>query len=105
MKTFVLVFTMIWSLSVFADAYQYTDDKGVVHYSDKPVPGATKVKTLNKKSDSRDSGDGEEATLETVEVASSPKRELAPCQNPRVINEDSSADSRGKSRSICMDDK
>ena len=101
MKIFALVLSMLWSLMVSASTFQYTDDEGVVHYSDKPVPGAVKIETKTKPRSS-----GEEVTLETVKLPSkATSHVLAPCVNEQVIGGESSDDRRGKARTICLDDK
>lgn len=39
----VLLGLLISSLAAGTEAYKWTDEDGVVHYSDRPVPGATRI--------------------------------------------------------------
>lgn len=100
MKIFALVLGTLWSIAASASTYQYIDDKGVVHYSDKPVAGAVKIETATSKAKN------DEAALETVDLpAKKNTHVLAPCVNEQVIGEENSGDGRGKARTICLDDK
>ena len=43
------LFTLLGLLAAagaFADAYTWTDDNGIVHYSDRPNPGAKKNRAM-----------------------------------------------------------
>jgi hypothetical protein len=48
---FVLL-ALLAATAVFAEAYMWTDEEGVVHYSDRPFPGATVI-DLGERSQSR----------------------------------------------------
>jgi hypothetical protein len=42
-RTILALLGLLAAGAVVADAYTWTDDEGVVHYSDRPVPGATRI--------------------------------------------------------------
>lgn len=43
-RTFLVLLAIFFApLATAAEAYVWTDDEGVVHYSDRPVPGARKI--------------------------------------------------------------
>lgn len=42
-RTILALLGLLAAGAVVADAYTWTDDEGVVHYSDVPVPGATRI--------------------------------------------------------------
>jgi len=51
-KTTILILTFLGLLSsgtALAQAYKWTDDEGVVHYSDRPQPGAERVDLVGSK--------------------------------------------------------
>ena len=43
LRTILALLGLLAAGAVVADAYTWTDDEGVVHYSDRPVPGATRI--------------------------------------------------------------
>jgi Domain of unknown function (DUF4124) len=60
MRTALLLLLIAFATSASADTqtvWKWVDDKGVTHYSDRPVPGATKIE-LNVSSRSQDDDDG-----------------------------------------------
>lgn len=98
MKIIALAVAIFWSMMLGAETYRYTDEKGGVHYSDKPVAGATKIQTKPRSASS-----SEEAELEPVDSTPKPKARAA-CVNRQVIDENSQVNSRGERRSFCLDD-
>ena len=42
-RTILALLGLLAASAVVADTYTWTDDEGVVHYSDRPVPGATRI--------------------------------------------------------------
>ncbi|MGB5627865.1 MAG: DUF4124 domain-containing protein [Woeseiaceae bacterium] len=42
-RTILVLLGLLAAGAVMADAYTWTDEEGVVHYSDRPVPGATRI--------------------------------------------------------------
>ena len=42
-RTILALLGLLAAGAVVADAYTWTDEEGVVHYSDRPVPGATRI--------------------------------------------------------------
>jgi hypothetical protein len=42
-RTILALLGLLAAGAVVADAYTWTDDEGVVHYSDRPIPGATRI--------------------------------------------------------------
>jgi len=42
-RTILALLGLLAASAVLADTYTWTDDEGVVHYSDVPVPGATRI--------------------------------------------------------------
>jgi len=42
-RTILVLLGLLAAGAVVADAYTWTDDEGVVHYSDRPQPGATRI--------------------------------------------------------------
>ena len=42
-RTIVLLLGLLAAGAAVADAYTWTDDEGIVHYSDRPQPGATRI--------------------------------------------------------------
>jgi len=42
-RTIFILLALLAAAGAFADAYTWTDESGVVHYSDRPHPGATLV--------------------------------------------------------------
>jgi hypothetical protein len=43
LRIIVILLGLLASSSVLAQAYKWTDEDGIVHYSDRPQPGATEV--------------------------------------------------------------
>jgi Domain of unknown function (DUF4124) len=43
LRTIFLLLALLVTAGAFADAYTWTDEDGVVHYSDRPQPGATLI--------------------------------------------------------------
>lgn len=43
MRLFIVVSILLATGSVLAEAYRWTDENGIVHYSDKPEPGAERI--------------------------------------------------------------
>ena len=42
-RTIFILLALLVAAGAFADAYTWTDENGIVHYSDKPHPGATLI--------------------------------------------------------------
>jgi hypothetical protein len=42
-RTILLLLGLLAAGTVVADAYTWTDEEGIVHYSDRPQPGATRI--------------------------------------------------------------
>ena len=42
-RTIIVLLGLLAAGAVVADAYTWTDDEGIVHYSDRPQPGATRI--------------------------------------------------------------
>jgi len=42
-RTLFILLGLLFASAAFADAYKWTDEDGVVHYSDRPQPGAERV--------------------------------------------------------------
>ena len=42
-RTILALLGLLAAGAVVADAYTWTDDEGIVHYSDRPEPGATRI--------------------------------------------------------------
>jgi hypothetical protein len=42
-RTILVLLGLLAAGAVVADAYTWTDDEGIVHYSDRPEPGATRI--------------------------------------------------------------
>ena len=42
-RTILVLLGLLAAGAVVADAYTWTDDEGIVHYSDRPQPGATRI--------------------------------------------------------------
>jgi len=42
-RTILVLLGLLAAGAVVADAYTWTDEDGVVHYSDRPIPGATRI--------------------------------------------------------------
>jgi len=42
-RTIFILLALLVAASAFADAYTWTDENGIVHYSDRPQPGATRI--------------------------------------------------------------
>ena len=42
-RTILALLGLLAAGAVLADAYTWTDNEGVVHYSDRPIPGATRI--------------------------------------------------------------
>ena len=53
-RTLFTIFSLLAAAAVWAEAYTWTDDQGVVHYSDRPHPGA-KIVDLGESTSSRSS--------------------------------------------------
>lgn len=51
-RSFFILLGLLAAASVSADAYTWTDEDGIVHYSDRPHPGAKRI-TLDTSSKSR----------------------------------------------------
>lgn len=43
LRTIFTVLALLVAAGAFADAYTWTDEDGIVHYSDRPYPGATRI--------------------------------------------------------------
>ena len=84
-RIIVILLGLLASSSALAQAYTWTDEDGVVHYSDRPQPGATEVdlgkysaskgnslarKPLPRRSSTTDQGDTSTFRYESLEVAS-----------------------------------
>ncbi|MCP5091927.1 MAG: DUF4124 domain-containing protein [Gammaproteobacteria bacterium] len=52
-RQILLLVGLLMANAAFADAYVWTDEDGVVHYSDKPHPGAKRVDLGESKTSSR----------------------------------------------------
>lgn len=42
-RPILVLLGLLASAAVFAEAYTWTDDEGVVHYSDRPIPGSKRI--------------------------------------------------------------
>jgi len=42
-RTIFILLALLVAAGAFADAYTWTDEDGIVHYSDRPQPGATRI--------------------------------------------------------------
>ena len=69
---FVLL-ALLAATAVFAEAYMWTDEEGVVHYSDRPEPGATII-DLGERSHSRP----QPTTTSTPTTATESSEQAAP---------------------------
>ena len=78
--TLVLLGLVLAPLSVADEAYVWTDEDGVVHYTDRPMPGAERIElaepnrsrslgTPRDRADQDDSGDSGPFRYESFEVA------------------------------------
>ena len=85
LHTIVLFLGLLAAGAAQAQAYTWTDENGVVHYSDRPQPGATEVdlgkfsapqgnslvrKPLPRRSKTTDDADANTSRYESLEVAS-----------------------------------
>jgi len=61
---------LLLAAGAFADAYTWTDEAGVVHYSDRPHPGATKIEL------------GESSAARPAPTTSTPARQEAEREPP-----------------------
>ncbi len=86
-RTIFILLALLVAAGAFADAYTWTDENGVVHYSDRPHPGATLIElgessvqrpaprtrpgATAPSTDSNDEQDAPQATgYESLEIAS-----------------------------------
>ena len=49
-RTIIVLLGLLVAAGAFADAYTWTDESGVVHYSDRPQPGAKQIDLAGSKS-------------------------------------------------------
>jgi len=69
-RTILALLGLLAAGAVVADAYTWTDDEGIVHYSDRPQPGATRIdlaepnsgQSLAARRSASTAGDGEPDT-------------------------------------------
>ncbi len=52
-RLFIAIVVSLLATAVFAQAYKWVDGDGVVHYSDRPAPGAEKIQLPTSRSASR----------------------------------------------------
>jgi hypothetical protein len=83
-RTILILLGLLAAAVAFADTWTWTDEEGVVHYSDRPHPGATRISidepntsaslAANRRSDATDQNGEEEAEgpfrYESFEIAS-----------------------------------
>ena len=81
-RLFIVLLGLLFGSAVFAQAYRWVDEDGVVHFSDRPQPGAqefelpeanvTSVRPVDRSSSTsrRNDDDTEEFTYEIIEVLS-----------------------------------
>ena len=43
MHKWLILLSLLWSTAIAEPAYTWVDENGQVHYSDRPVPGATEI--------------------------------------------------------------
>ncbi len=96
MKAIVIALTLVMSAAASAEMYEWTDEKGVKHYTDRPVhKDAVKV----------DIEEEEEATLEELpakEKAAKKEQKSYPCSNRQEIDRGQGGD-RGPMRERCLE--
>ena len=84
-RTILVLLGLLMAAAAVADTWMWTDEEGVVHYSDRPYPGAERI-TIAEPNTSRspaprsnNAGTGTDSTADTIDTTI---RRLAGCPNP-----------------------
>jgi Domain of unknown function (DUF4124) len=74
-RLFIGITTLVVAGAVFGQAYTWVDKEGIVHYSDRPVPGAERIQLPTSKPSSRPYSRPMASTNNAAEQAKPAKKE------------------------------